>query len=113
MPTLRIHHYTSSLLTVVSDSKSLFILPYLKSDSHDHSLQRTYARHNKELGQTGVGIDPESIIPCSEIANKIGVLECLPVSGLEVLILIDQIEEIRADFPWWDDLNPMWREMPK
>jgi len=27
--------------------------------------------------------------------------------------LIDQIDEIRADFPWWDDLNPMWREMPK
>jgi hypothetical protein len=30
-----------------------------------------------------------------------------------VLILIDQIDEIHTDFPWWDDLNPMWHKMPK
>ncbi|KAF8522020.1 hypothetical protein JB92DRAFT_2558186, partial [Gautieria morchelliformis] len=59
---------------------------------HLGRLKKTYARHVRELGATGAGLEPEDVTPGSEIANK--------------------LDAIREDFPFWDDLHPMWRELP-
>ncbi|KAF8483219.1 hypothetical protein JB92DRAFT_3148979 [Gautieria morchelliformis] len=56
------------------------------------NLKKTYARHVRELGATGAGLEPEDVTPGSDIANK--------------------LDAICEDFPFWDDLHPMWCELP-
>ncbi|KAF9513923.1 hypothetical protein BS47DRAFT_1362140 [Hydnum rufescens UP504] len=64
-----------------------------KYSANTSVLQKTYAKLNKELGQAGVRLDPEQVIPDSDIVNM--------------------LNEICKDFPWWDQLNPLWCEMPR
>ncbi|KIJ47779.1 hypothetical protein M422DRAFT_45548 [Sphaerobolus stellatus SS14] len=59
---------------------------------HLTRLKRIYGDHVKDLGNTGAGLDPDAVIPGSDIANK--------------------IESIRQDFPFWDNLHAFWRELP-
>ncbi|KAF8516036.1 hypothetical protein JB92DRAFT_2614385, partial [Gautieria morchelliformis] len=65
---------------------------------HLGCLKKTYARHVRELGATGAGLEPEDVTPGSEIANKLGMLAVLL--------------PLTYHFPFWDDLHPMWRELP-
>ncbi|KAF8461301.1 hypothetical protein JB92DRAFT_2569350, partial [Gautieria morchelliformis] len=62
---------------------------------HLGRLKKTYARHVHELGATGAGLEPEDITPDSDIANKLGMLDA-----------------ILEGFPFWDNLQPMWHELP-
>ncbi|KAF9506693.1 hypothetical protein BS47DRAFT_1367204 [Hydnum rufescens UP504] len=47
---------------------------------------------SRYISNTSV-LDPEQVIPDSDIVNM--------------------LDEIRKDFPWWDQLNPLWCEIPR
>ncbi|KIJ36410.1 hypothetical protein M422DRAFT_135873, partial [Sphaerobolus stellatus SS14] len=59
---------------------------------HLARLKRTYVAHVKGLGKTGAGLDSKDVTAGSEIVNK--------------------IDLIRQEFPFWDDLHAFWRELP-
>ncbi|KAJ7251956.1 hypothetical protein C8J57DRAFT_1077703 [Mycena rebaudengoi] len=55
-------------------------------------LKKEYKEWVETLGATGAGLDPDSVISDSPIANL--------------------MDEIRNKWPWWDDLHAFWRELP-
>ncbi|KAJ7616876.1 hypothetical protein B0H17DRAFT_882543, partial [Mycena rosella] len=59
-------------------------------------LKKEYQGHLERIGATGAGLDPSRIREGSELASIFG----------------ESTNEIREDWPWWDDLHGFWRELP-
>ncbi|KAJ7688332.1 hypothetical protein B0H14DRAFT_3053011 [Mycena olivaceomarginata] len=55
-------------------------------------LKKEYKKHVLRLGATGAGLDPSQISKESKLASL--------------------VDEIRAEWPWWDDFHSFWRELP-
>ncbi|KAJ7476798.1 hypothetical protein FB451DRAFT_1397032 [Mycena latifolia] len=55
-------------------------------------LKKEYQKLLERLGATGAGLDPSQIQEGSKLSSL--------------------IEEIRQEWPWWDDLHAFWRELP-
>ncbi|KAJ7198689.1 hypothetical protein C8J57DRAFT_1634962 [Mycena rebaudengoi] len=61
-------------------------------DTRLRRLKKEYKEYCGRLGATGAGLDPEAVLEGSNIANL--------------------IDEIREEWPHWDDLHAFWRELP-
>ncbi|KAJ7189670.1 hypothetical protein GGX14DRAFT_580529 [Mycena pura] len=55
-------------------------------------LKKEYQGYLERVGATGAGLDPARVYAGSTLANV--------------------FEEIREEWPWWDDLHAFWRELP-
>lgn len=64
-----------------------------------------------DLGKTGAGLKPEDITPESEIANEHGKILAWRFAST-LTVIPRSIERIREEFPFWDDLHQLWRELP-
>jgi len=68
------------------------------------SLKQKYRDFNKELGQTGAGLQVEDIRKDSSLHNLVGrafFLEQHPESH-------DRTEQLSANFPYWERLHGFW-----
>ncbi|KAF7372369.1 hypothetical protein MVEN_00097200 [Mycena venus] len=54
-------------------------------------LKKEYKKHVLKLGATGAGLDPSQISTGSKLASL--------------------VDEIRAEWPWWDGFHSFWREL--
>ncbi|KAJ7187546.1 hypothetical protein GGX14DRAFT_306442, partial [Mycena pura] len=55
-------------------------------------LKKDYILMLRKIGATGAGLDPDQVREGSKLASV--------------------FDEVREEFPWWDELHAFWRELP-